>query len=80
MTYQQKIIHYLGQSIGSLLRVFKWHPKKQKLNPTSLEESNKTSQKIPSQDLNSDIEWDIEDIKQSYIDAAEQSWDKFSGG
>ena len=62
----------------------------------SSEESNKMSKKTPSQDSNSreeielistapdtdanDIEWDIEDIKQSYIDAAEQSWDKFSGG
>jgi len=49
MIFQQRITHYLGQSIGSLLRVFKWHPKKQKLNPTSLEESNKTLLKIPSQ-------------------------------
>ena len=80
MTYQQKIIHFLGQSIGSVLRVFKWHLKKPKLNPTLLEESNKTSQKIPSQDSNSEIEWDIEDLKQSYIDAAEQSWDKYAGG
>jgi len=51
MIYQQRIIHFLGQSIGSLLKVFKWHPKKQKLNPTSLEESNKTLPKTPSQDL-----------------------------
>ena len=80
MTYQQKITHYLGQSIGLVLRVFKWHPKKPKSNPISLEESNKISQKIPSQDSNSEIEWDIEDIKQAYVDAAEQSWDKFSGG
>jgi hypothetical protein len=80
MTYQQRITHFLGQSIGSLLKVFKWHPKKQKLNLTLSEESNKMSQTIPSQDSNSDIEWDIEDIKQSYIDAAEQSWDKYSGG
>ena len=59
-------------------------------------ESNKMSKKIPSQDLNSkeeielistapdtdtnDIEWDIEDLKQSYIDAAEQQWDKYAGG
>ena len=62
----------------------------------SSEESNKMSKKIPSQDSNSreeielistapdtdanDIEWDIEDIKQSYIDAAEQQWDKYAGG
>ena len=39
------------------------------------------SQKTHLQDSNSeDIEWDIEDIKQAYVDAAEQSWDKFSGG
>ena len=55
--------------------------KKQKSNPTSSEESNKMSKEIPSQDSPSDeIEWDIEDLKQAYIDAAEQSWDKFSGG
>jgi hypothetical protein len=36
--------------------------------------------KTPSQDSNSEIEWDIEDLKQAYIDAAEQSWDEFSGG
>jgi hypothetical protein len=38
------------------------------------------SKKTPSQDSNSEPEWDIEDIKQSYIDAAEQQWDKYSGG
>ncbi len=27
-----------------------------------------------------EIEWDIEDLKQAYVDAAEQSWDKFPGG
>ena len=80
MIYLQRIIHFLGQSIGSVLKVFKWHPKKQKLNPTSLEESNKTLKKIPSQDSNSDIEWDIEDLKQSIIDSAEQQWDKYAGG
>ena len=62
----------------------------------SSEESNKMSKQTPSQDSNSkeeielistapdtdanDIEWDIEDIKQSYIDAAEQQWDKYAGG
>ena len=46
------------------------------------EESNKMLQKTPSQDSNSDsdIEWDIEDIKQAYIEAAEQQWDKMAGG
>ena len=59
-------------------------------------ESNKMAKKTPSQDSNSreeielistapdtdanDIEWDIEDLKQSYIDAAEQQWDKYAGG
>ena len=54
MTYQQRITHFLGQNIGSLLRVFKWHHKKPKLNPTSLEESSKTLLRTPSQDLVSD--------------------------
>jgi hypothetical protein len=49
MTYQQKITHYLGQSIGSLLKVFKWHLKKPKSNLTSSEESSKTLKQIPSQ-------------------------------
>lgn len=26
------------------------------------------------------IEWDLEDLKQSYIDSAEQQWDKYAGG
>ena len=38
------------------------------------------SKKIPLQDSNSEIKWDIEDLKQSYIDAAEQQWDKYAGG
>ena len=38
------------------------------------------SQKTPLPDSNSEIEWDIEDLKQSYIDAAEHQWDKYSGG
>ena len=48
----------------------------------SSEESNKMSKKTHSQDSNSEeeIEWDIEDLKQSYIDAAEQQWDKYAGG
>ena len=48
----------------------------------SSEESNKMSKKTLSQDSNSEeeIEWDIEDLKQSYIDAAEQQWDKYAGG
>jgi len=27
-----------------------------------------------------EIEWDMEDMKQSIIESAEQSWDKFAGG
>ena len=50
MTFLQRIIHFLGQSIGSLLKVFKWHHKKPKLNPTSLEESSKTLKQTLSQD------------------------------
>ena len=80
MTYLQKIIHFLGQSIGSLLKVFKWHPKKQKSNLTLLEESSKTLPKTPSLDSPSDPEWDIEDMKRSIIESAEQSWDKYAGG
>ena len=80
MTYQQRITHFLGQSIGSVLKVFKWHPKKQKSNPILSEESNKTSPKILSQDSPSDIEWDLEDMKKSIIESAEESWDKYAGG
>ena len=80
MTYQQRITHFLGQSIGSVLRVFKWHPKKQKSNLTLLEESSKMLPKTPSLDSPSDPEWDIEDMKRSIIESAEQSWDKYAGG
>ena len=68
MTFPQKIIHYLGQSIGSLLKVFKLRHKKQKLNPTSLEESSKMSPKTPSQDLVSNEL--TEQALQSYREAA----------
>ena len=27
-----------------------------------------------------EIEWDLEEMKQSIIDSAEQSWDKYAGG
>ena len=47
----------------------------------SSEESNRMSKKTPSQDSNSEeIEWDIEDMKQAFIDAAEEQWDKYAGG
>ena len=41
---------------------------------------DKESKKEDGPEEEKEIEWDIEDLKQSYIDAAEQSWDKFSGG
>ena len=40
----------------------------------SLEESNKTSQKKPSQDYPSDLMWDIEELKRSIVESAEQSY------
>ena len=40
----------------------------------SLEESNKTSQKTPSQDYPSDLMWDIEELKRSIVESAEQSY------
>ena len=62
----------------------------------SSEESNKMSKKTPSQDSNSreeielistapdtdanDIEWDLEEMKRAYKNAAEQQWDKYAGG
>ncbi len=79
MTYLQKIIHYLGQSIGSLLKVFKWHPKKQKSNPILSEESSKMSPKTPSQDSPSEIEWKLEDMQKAYLDSADE-YDKIVGG
>ena len=46
----------------------------------SSEESNKMSNKIPSQDLNSDeIEWDFEEMKKSILDSAVE-YDKLVGG
>jgi|TARA_B100000029_G_C17278875_1_gene852715 hypothetical protein len=35
---------------------------------------------LEKRDEEGDLEWDIEDLKQSYIEAAEQQWDKFAGG
>ena len=37
----------------------------------SLEESNKMSQKIPSQDSPSDPEWKLEDLQKAITDSAE---------
>jgi len=46
----------------------------------SLEESNKMSKKIPSQDSNSEeIEWDYEEMKKSILDSAAE-YDKLIGG
>ena len=46
----------------------------------SLEESNKMSKKIPSQDSNSEeIEWDFEEMKKSILDSADD-YDKLVGG
>jgi methyl-accepting chemotaxis protein len=46
----------------------------------SSEESNKMSKKTPSQDSNSEeIVWDIEELKKSIRDAAED-YDKLVGG
>ena len=45
----------------------------------SSEESNKMSKKIPSQDSNSEIEWDYEEMKKSILDSAVE-YDKLVGG
>ena len=45
----------------------------------SSEESNKMSKKTPSQDSNSDIEWDYEEMKKSILDSAVE-YDKLVGG
>ena len=45
----------------------------------SLEESNKMSKKTPSQDSNSEIEWDFEEMKKSIMDSAVE-YDKLVGG
>ncbi len=41
----------------------------------SSEESNRMSQKTPSQDLNSDIEWDLKELQDSIKRSAEEQWD-----
>ncbi len=45
----------------------------------SSEESNKMSKKIPSQDSNSKIEWDLEEMKKAIMDSADD-YDKLIGG
>jgi hypothetical protein len=47
----------------------------------SSEESNKMSKKTPSQDSNSEIEWDIEDMKKAYKEVPyTHDWDDMAGG
>ena len=46
----------------------------------SSEESNKMLKKTPSQDSNSDIEWDLEELKKAIRDSADHEWDDFAGG
>jgi hypothetical protein len=69
MIFQQRIIHFLGQSTGFLRRVFKWHHKKPKLSPISSEESSKMSPKILLQDSN--YNWDTKKMLDSYKEAAD---------
>ena len=45
----------------------------------SSEESNKMSKKTPSQDSNSEIEWDFEDMKKAVMDNIDD-YDKLVGG
>ena len=45
----------------------------------SSEESNKMSKKTPSQDSNSEIEWDYVEMKKSIMDNAVE-YDKLVGG
>ena len=52
------------------------HHKKQKLNPTSSEESNKMSQKTPSQDSH----YNIEEMMQAILDAEDINYDDMAGG
>jgi hypothetical protein len=71
MTLPQRITHFLGQSIGSLLRVFRLPHRKLKLNPTLLEESSKMSKQTPSQDSPYDeFEAFREDALRAYKEAA----------
>ena len=45
----------------------------------SSEESNKTLKKTPSQDSNSEIEWDLEECKKAILDASDD-YEKFVWG
>ena len=46
----------------------------------SSEESNKMSKKTPSQDSNSDIEWNLDECYKAIRDSAEHQWDDLAGG
>ena len=48
----------------------------------SLEESNKTSRKTPSRDYPSELMWDIEELKRSIVESAEESYnfEEMAGG
>jgi hypothetical protein len=70
MIFLRRIIHFLGLSIGLVLRVFKLPHKKQKSNRILLEESNRMLPKILSQDSNYD-EWCEQEILNAYQEAAE---------
>ena len=35
---------------------------------------------LDKKDEEEEIEWDLEDMKRAYKDAAEQQWDKYAGG
>ena len=62
-----KTIHSLGQNTGSLLKVSKLLPKKQRLSRTSLEVSNKMSKKTHSQDSNFEEIWkEMDEIDPSH--------------
>ena len=54
MTFPQRITHSPGRNIGFRRKVFKLLHRRQKLNPTLSEVSNKTLPKIPLPDLVSD--------------------------
>ena len=45
----------------------------------SSEESNKMSKKTTSQDSNSEIEWDLDELKRAILDSADD-YDKLIGG
>jgi len=45
----------------------------------SSEESNKMLKKTPSQDSNSEIEWDLDELKKAILDSADD-YDKMMGG